>query len=78
MEAIALPVHKWRKIEEALKVIAEQKRVLVNERQAAKILGIEVRSLQNAVGAGNISPDSYTIGQLGKRFYYLDKLRKKV
>ncbi len=50
------------------------KPVMIDENEAAKLLGIKKSVLQQYVCRGKIPPNHYTIGALGKRFYYRDFL----
>ena len=47
---------------------------LVSEQEAAKILNVTRKTLQNMVYDGKIPPDHYTIAVTRKRFYYRDKI----
>lgn len=48
---------------------------LVSEEEAAKALGVKKVSLQNAVYSGKIPAQAYTFNLLGKREYYLSKVK---
>jgi hypothetical protein len=54
------------------------KKELLTEQQAADLLHITLRSLQNMVSSGRMPRDCYIKTVTGKRFYYEHKLLGKI
>lgn len=59
------------------KLLARQNVEWVNEQQAAELLDITVRTLQNKVSAMEIPRSYYRVGVAGKRFFNKEKLMGK-
>lgn len=63
-----------RKIERTLDAIAEKEEEYVTEEEAAKFLGISVKTLWNKHSAGLIPASAYKLNILQKRMYQKSKL----
>lgn len=59
------------------KILARQNVEWLNEEEAAKLLDISVRTLQNKVSLMEIPRKYYRVGVTGKRFYNKEKLLGK-
>ena len=72
-EMIQLPLKQWKKIEAAL--LTKDRPVMINEDEAAALLGIRKTTLIKKRCIGEIPPSFYTTSPVnGNRFYSKDKL----
>lgn len=72
MANLTIPTKEWKKLQQL--AVTED---LITEDQAAELLGVKVKTIRTYVFEGRIEPGMYTIGALGKRFYYKSKLMGK-
>lgn len=63
-----------RKIERAIDSLSEAKEEYISEAEAAKFLGLTVKTMQNYVCSGKITSSVYVINVLGNRMYKKSKL----
>lgn len=61
---LTIPSKEWAKV---MRVIELQK--WINEDEAAKLLGVTKKTMQNKVSTGEIPDTMYSVGVSGKRFY---------
>lgn len=47
---------------------------MITEEECCKLLNIKRKTLTNYIGNGTISPDMYTVGVGGNKFFYRQKL----
>lgn len=72
---VKIPAHEWYQLKGKLDRLIERIGVdnMINEDEAAKLLGITTRSLKNKYHRKELE-GMYTVGVGGNRFYYKDKL----
>lgn len=63
-----------KKLERAVDEILEQREEYLSEADAAKFLGVKLKTMQNHVSAKKILPSMYVTNVLGARMYKKSKL----
>lgn len=76
-ETITIPKSEWAEVKKIIRSAAYSYEELINEEQAAELLGISKRSLIQYVCNGRITRDMYRKAANGKRSYYKYKLLGK-
>ena len=76
-ETITIPKSEWAEVKKIIRNAAFNYEELINEDQAAELLGISKRSMIQYVCSGRITRDMYRKALNGKRMYYKYKLLGK-
>lgn len=78
MDIVQLPKSEWSKIKHVLNALTDRDQFseeeYLTEKEAMELLGYTQRTMWNYVSCGKISPDCYTVGIGGNRFYNKKKL----
>ena len=72
---VALPLRAWKKFEQQLEELTKHKEEWINEKEAAELLNISVRSLQNRICKKEVPADHYRVGLFNNRFYNKQKIQ---
>ena len=76
-ETITIPKSEWAEVKKIIRNAAFNYEELINEDQAAELLGISKRSMIQYVCSGRITRDMFRKAANGKRMYYKYKLLGK-